>query len=85
MQDEPDRAIHLLARIRKSNVKLNIRTYALMFSIFGNVNAPYEKGNMLSHVDVSRRIRIIENDMSRNEICHSFDSLKNLVSSSFLD
>jgi hypothetical protein len=63
-------------------VKLDIRTYALMFSLFGNVNAPYEEGNMLSHVDVTRRISLIESDMSRNGICHTFCSLKNLVSSS---
>ncbi|KAJ3689085.1 hypothetical protein LUZ61_018249 [Rhynchospora tenuis] len=77
--DQPDRAIRILAQMKKSNLKSNIRTYALMFSLFGNVNAPYEDGNMLSHVDVSRRIRIIENDMFKNEISHNFDSLRNLI------
>ncbi|KAF3320370.1 pentatricopeptide repeat-containing protein [Carex littledalei] len=77
--DEPDRAIRILAQMRKSNVKLNIRTYALMFSLFGNVNAPYEEGSMLSHVEVSRRISTIESDMSKNEICHRFCTLKNLI------
>ena len=61
-------------------MKLNNRTYALMFSIFGNVNAPYEEGNMLSHAEVSRRISIIESDMSKNKIQHTFFTLKNLVS-----
>ncbi|XP_078148085.1 tetratricopeptide repeat (TPR)-like superfamily protein isoform X2 [Carex rostrata] len=79
IMDEPDRAIRILAQMRKSNVKLNNRTYALMFSIFGNVNAPYEEGNMLSHAEVSRRISIIESDMSKNKIQHTFFTLKNLI------
>lgn len=50
-----------------------------MFSLFGNVNVPYEEGNMLSHADVSKRMSIIEMDMLNHEIRHSFVSMKNLV------
>lgn len=50
-----------------------------MFSLFANVNVPYEKGNMLSHADVARRIHLIEMDMLKNGIQHSFVSMKNLV------
>ncbi|KAJ3677519.1 hypothetical protein LUZ60_003243 [Juncus effusus] len=77
--NEPDRAIGVLAKMKKLNVKLNMRTYELMFALFGYVNVPYEEGNILSHVDVSRRIQLIETDMSRNGIRHSFTSLKNLI------
>lgn len=61
------------------NVKPNIRTYELLFSLFSNINVPYEEGHVLSHVDVSKRISIIETDMLNNEIQHSFVSMKNLV------
>ncbi|CAD6224551.1 unnamed protein product [Miscanthus lutarioriparius] len=56
-----------------------LRTYELLFSLFGNVNVPYEEGNVLSHVDVSKRISIIEMDMFNNGIQHSFVSMKNLI------
>jgi hypothetical protein len=62
------------------NMKPTLRTYELLFSLFGNVNVPYEEGNVLSHVDVSKRISIIEMDMFNNGIQHSFVSMKNLVS-----
>ena len=38
----------------------DIRTYELLFSLFGNVNAPYEEGNMLSQVDAAKRINAID-------------------------
>ncbi|XP_066392534.1 pentatricopeptide repeat-containing protein At1g76280-like [Miscanthus floridulus] len=60
-------------------MKPTLRTYELLFSLFGNVNVPYEEGNVLSHVDVSKRISIIEMDMFNNGIQHSFVSMKNLI------
>lgn len=65
--------------MRHLNLKPNLRTYELLFSLFGNVNVPYEEGNVLSHADVSKRISIIETDMLNNEIQHSFVCMKNLV------
>jgi hypothetical protein len=66
------------------NMKPTLRTYELLFSLFGNVNVPYEQGDVLSHVDVSKRISIIEMDMFNNGIQHSFVSMKNLVSLFFI-
>ncbi|XP_020083577.1 pentatricopeptide repeat-containing protein At1g76280 isoform X1 [Ananas comosus] len=79
VMNEPERAVRIVARIKHFNIKLNIRTYELMFSLFANVNVPYEKGNMLSHADVARRIHLIEMDMLKNGIQHSFVSMKNLI------
>ena len=70
----------MLAKMKKLNIQPDVRTYELLFSLFGNVNEPYEEGNMLSHVDVARRITAIEIDMMKNGIQHSHVSLKNLVS-----
>lgn len=78
-QDKPERAVQVLAKMRSLKVLPNIRTYELLFSLFGNVNAPYEKGNMVSHVDVARRINAIEMDMAKNGVQHSHLSMKNLV------
>ena len=61
------------------DLKPDIWTYEILFSLFGNVNVPYEEGNMLSHADVSKRISIIEMDMLNHGIQHSFVSMKNLV------
>uniref|UniRef100_A0A803MXF1 Pentatricopeptide repeat-containing protein n=1 Tax=Chenopodium quinoa TaxID=63459 RepID=A0A803MXF1_CHEQI len=80
--DQPERAIKMLAKMRKVKIKPDIRTYELLFSLFGNVNAPYEEGNLLSHADVAKRINIIEMDMLQNGIQHSQCSMKNLVFSS---
>jgi hypothetical protein len=80
LQNEPERAVRILAKMKRMNVKPNRRTYEILFSLFGNINIPYEEGNVLSHVDVSKRISIIEMDMLSNEIEHSFVSMKNLVS-----
>ncbi|KAI5341844.1 hypothetical protein L3X38_009719 [Prunus dulcis] len=44
---------------------MKVLTYELLFSLFGNVNAPYEEGNMLSQVDAAERINAIEMDMAR--------------------
>ena len=72
--------MRILAKMKHVNMKPTLRTYELLFSLFGNVNVPYEEGNVLSHVDVSKRISIIEMDMFNNGIQHSFVSMKNLVS-----
>ncbi|XP_021732223.1 pentatricopeptide repeat-containing protein At1g76280-like [Chenopodium quinoa] len=77
--DQPERAIKMLAKMRKVKIKPDIRTYELLFSLFGNVNAPYEEGNLLSHADVAKRINIIEMDMLQNGIQHSQCSMKNLL------
>lgn len=65
--------------MKKLNLQPNIRTYELLFSLFGNVNAPYEEGNMLSQVDVAKRINAIEMDMIKNGLQHSHLSLRNVV------
>ena len=71
--------MQVLAKMRNLKLLPNIRTYELLFSLFGNVNAPYEKGNMLSHLDVAKRINAIEMDMAKNGVQHSHLSMKNLV------
>ncbi|KAJ8459891.1 hypothetical protein OPV22_032817 [Ensete ventricosum] len=77
--DEPERAVRVLAKIKRLKIKLNIRTYELMFALFGTVNVPYERGNILSHMDVTKRIGAIEMDMMKNGIHHSYASMKNLI------
>lgn len=67
--------------MRKLKLRPDSRTYELQFSLFGNVNAPYEEGNMFSQVDSAKRINAIEMDMARNNIQHSHISMKNLVNS----
>ncbi|CAN6204761.1 unnamed protein product [Urochloa humidicola] len=79
IMNEPERAVRILAKMKHVKMKATLRTYELLFSLFGNVNVPYEEGNVLSHVDVSKRISIIERDMLNNEIQHSFVSMKNLI------
>ncbi|XP_040383427.1 pentatricopeptide repeat-containing protein At1g76280 isoform X2 [Oryza brachyantha] len=79
IMNEPERAVRILAEMKHLNLKPNLRTYELLFSLFGNVNIPYEEGNVLSRVDVSKRISIIEMDMLNNEIQHSFVCMKNLI------
>ncbi|XVE69624.1 hypothetical protein DITRI_Ditri10aG0005100 [Diplodiscus trichospermus] len=77
--DQPERAVRLLAKMRQLNVQPDIRTYELLFSLFGNVNAPYEEGNILSQVDSIKRIRAMEMDMAKNGVQHSHLSMKNLL------
>ncbi|KAM0941752.1 putative tetratricopeptide-like helical domain superfamily, pentacotripeptide-repeat region of PRORP [Dioscorea sansibarensis] len=77
--DEPERAIHMLAKMKHLNVKPNIRTYELLYSLFGNVNVPYEKGNILSQSHVEKRIKAIEKDMMKNGTQHSYTSMRNLI------
>ncbi|XP_021284335.1 pentatricopeptide repeat-containing protein At1g76280 isoform X2 [Herrania umbratica] len=75
----PERAIRLLAKMRQRKLQPDIRTYELLFSLFGNVNAPYEEGDMLSQVDSTKRIKAIEMDMAKNGVQHSHLSMKNLL------
>lgn len=79
MQDQPERAVQMLAKMKQLEVMPNINTYELLFLLFGNVNAPYEEGNMLSQVDAGKRINAIEMDMARCGIQHSYLSMNNLV------
>ncbi|KAF8023796.1 hypothetical protein BT93_F1088 [Corymbia citriodora subsp. variegata] len=77
--DQPERAVHVLAKMKQIQLQPNIQTYELLFSLFGTVNAPYEEGNMLSQVEAAKRIEAIEMDMAKNGVEHSLISLKNLL------
>ncbi|KAL4310638.1 hypothetical protein GQ457_01G008730 [Hibiscus cannabinus] len=77
--DQPKRALRILAKMRLLKVQPSIGTYELLFSIFANVNFPYEAGNRLSHVDSRKRINAIEMDMAQNGVHHSLKSMKNLL------
>ncbi|WZZ07079.1 hypothetical protein YC2023_093000 [Brassica napus] len=77
--DQPERAVRVLARMKQLNLRPDMRTYELLFSLFGNVNAPYEEGNMLSQVDCCKRINAIEMDMVRNGLQHSPISTRNVL------
>ncbi|XP_059634066.1 pentatricopeptide repeat-containing protein At1g76280 [Cornus florida] len=77
--DQPERAVQILAKMKQMKLHPDIRTYELLFSLFGNVNAPYEVGNMLSQVEVAKRIHAIELDMEKYGIQHSLLSMKNLL------
>ncbi|KAJ0086055.1 hypothetical protein Patl1_09415 [Pistacia atlantica] len=79
LQDQPERAVTMLAKMKQSKVRPDIMTYELLFSLFGTVNAPYEEGNMLSQADCAKRIKAIEMDMARNGVQHSHLSMRNLV------
>lgn len=65
--------------MKQLNLRPDMRTYELLFSLFGNVNAPYEEGNMLSQVDCCKRINAIEMDMVRNGLQHSPISTRNVL------
>lgn len=69
----------MLAKMKHLQVTPNISTYEQLFSLFGNVNAPYEEGNMLSQVDAAKRIKAIEIDMASYGIQHSVLSMNNVV------
>ncbi|KAK3006304.1 hypothetical protein RJ639_016858 [Escallonia herrerae] len=77
--DQPERAVRILAKMKQLKQPPDIRTYELLFSLFGNVNAPYEEGNMLSQLDAAKRINAIEVDMLSNGIQHSNVSINNLL------
>ncbi|KAF3445911.1 hypothetical protein FNV43_RR11088 [Rhamnella rubrinervis] len=77
--DQPECAVWILAKMKQLKVQPDVRTYELLFSLFGNVNALYEEGNILSQVDAARRIKAIEVDMAINRVQHSHLSMKNLL------
>ncbi|KAK4275054.1 hypothetical protein QN277_018196 [Acacia crassicarpa] len=77
--NKPERAVRVLAKMKQMNIAPDIRTYELLFTLFTNVNPPYEKGNMISQVEVAKRIHAIERDMVKNGIHHSYHSLKSLL------
>ncbi|KAK9740130.1 hypothetical protein RND81_03G013900 [Saponaria officinalis] len=79
MVDQPERAVQMLAKMRDLNIQPNIRTYELLFSLFGNVNAPYEEGNLLSQANVIQRVNAIHADMLENGVQHSKRSMLNLL------
>lgn len=79
LQDQPERAVRMLAKMKKLKIQPDIRTYQQLFSLVGNTNAPYEDGDMLSRVDSAKRIKAIEKDMAKNGVQHSRESMKNLV------
>lgn len=81
LQDQPERAIRMFSKMKQLKVKPDLVTYELMFSLFGNVNAPYENGDDISQKDVTNRIDALETDMKKNGIQHSHVSMNNLVSS----
>ncbi|XP_047975263.1 pentatricopeptide repeat-containing protein At1g76280 isoform X1 [Salvia hispanica] len=77
--DKPERAIRVWARMKDKNLKPDIRTYELLFSLFGSVNAPYDNPNLVSQADAAKRIKAIEMDMTRHGIQHNLFSLQNLL------
>ncbi|XP_051126497.1 pentatricopeptide repeat-containing protein At1g76280 isoform X2 [Andrographis paniculata] len=77
--DLPERGVWALAKMKELGVLPDIRTYELMFSLFGNVNSPYEDGNELSQAITAKRISIIEEDMMMQNIQHSPLSMQNLL------
>ncbi|XP_020572302.1 pentatricopeptide repeat-containing protein At1g76280 isoform X2 [Phalaenopsis equestris] len=79
IMDEPERAVRILVKMKCLNLRPNIRTFELLFSLFGNVNVPYERGTWPSHMHAAERIRQIELGMRRSGVQHSYMSMKNLI------
>ncbi|CAN8240166.1 unnamed protein product [Cochlearia groenlandica] len=77
--DQPERAVRVLARMKQLKLRPDMRTFELLFSVFSNVNAPYEEGNMMSQVQCCKRINAIEMDMVRNGFQHSLISRRNVL------
>ncbi|CAI0546356.1 unnamed protein product [Linum tenue] len=77
--NQPERALRMLAKMKKLNLKPDIRTYELLISLFGNANAPYEDGNLWSQMGCFKRIEAIEKDMAKNCVEHSHTSIRNLL------
>ncbi|XP_045825431.1 pentatricopeptide repeat-containing protein At1g76280-like [Trifolium pratense] len=78
--NQPERALRVLAKMRKIKLLPDMRTYELLFSLFGIVNAPYEDSNMRQE-NAAKRIKAIERDMANNGFQHSHLSLKNILKS----
>ncbi|KAE8646171.1 pentatricopeptide repeat-containing protein At1g76280 isoform X1 [Cucumis sativus] len=79
MMDQPERAMRMLVKMKQMKVAPDVRTYELLYSLFGNVNAPYEEGDNLSQVDAAKRVRMIEMDMGKHGIQYSHFSMMNLL------
>ncbi|MED6124204.1 hypothetical protein PIB30_056858 [Stylosanthes scabra] len=77
--DQPERALRVFAKMKQMKLVPDIRIYENLFSLFGTVNAPYEKGNIMSQAEAFKRINAIERDMAKNGIQHSHISMKNLL------
>ncbi|XP_057445914.1 pentatricopeptide repeat-containing protein At1g76280 isoform X2 [Lotus japonicus] len=77
--NQPERAVQVFAKMKQIKLLPDIRTYELLFSLFGFVNSPYEHSNMLSQLHVAKRINAIERDMANNGVQHSHLSMKNLL------
>lgn len=77
--DQPERAIRVWARMKHLNLMPDIRTYELLFSLFVNVNAPYEDADIISQAVAAKRINAIEMDMMRNGFQHNLFTLQNLL------
>ncbi|KAL5706211.1 hypothetical protein ACHQM5_024410 [Ranunculus cassubicifolius] len=80
-KDQPERAVQLLAKMKRLKLKFDIRTYELLFSLFGSVRGPYEKGTSASRRITVNRINNIEMDMVNNGVQHSFSSMLSLMKS----
>ncbi|RZC67349.1 hypothetical protein C5167_011043 [Papaver somniferum] len=79
--DKPERAICVLAKMKKMKVKFDMDIYELLYSLFVTVNAPYEKGDLLSRNEATERLKAIETDMIENGFQHSPRSIQNLLKS----
>ncbi|XP_026402688.1 pentatricopeptide repeat-containing protein At1g76280-like [Papaver somniferum] len=79
--DKPERAICVLAKMKKMKVKFDMDIYELLYSLFVTVNAPYEKGDLLSRNEATERLKAIETDMVENGFQHSPRSIQNLLKS----
>ncbi|KAJ8755154.1 hypothetical protein K2173_018952 [Erythroxylum novogranatense] len=77
--DQRERAVRMLAKMKQLKVRPDIRTYELMFLLFGAFDSPYQKADLLTHEDIAKRIKAIEMDMASNGIQHSHCSMKYLM------
>ncbi|KAI3894007.1 hypothetical protein MKX03_034900 [Papaver bracteatum] len=81
VMDKPERAIRVWAKMKKMKVKLDIDIYEYLYSLFVTVNAPYEKGDLLSRKEAADRLKRIEMHMMTNGVQHSPRSIQNLLKS----
>lgn len=79
IMDQLERGVRLLGKMKQLKIQLDVWTYELLFSLFANVNAPYEMGNIMSQVESAKRITAIEMDMTKNGVQHSQKSMENLL------
>ncbi|XP_031123104.1 pentatricopeptide repeat-containing protein At1g76280 isoform X2 [Ipomoea triloba] len=77
--DLPERAVQSLTKMKKLNIQPDIRTYELLFSLFGSVNSPFMEENLMFQNDAAKQIRAIDMDMMKNGVQHSQLSMMNLL------